>query len=68
MTKKDFNFSQKYDQLQEIVKQMEQSETDIDTSIDLFERGAQISKELKQYLKTAKNKVEKIAVDIDATD
>ena len=59
-------FAAKFSELEEIVAYFEAENQDIDKALVQFERGVALSKELKQYLETAKNKVEKIQTDFEA--
>lgn len=60
------DFSGKFRELDEIIAYFDSDELDIDESLKQFERGVELSKELKEYLEQAKNKVEKIKADFEA--
>ncbi len=57
---REFNFSKAYHELEELVSEFEKGELEIDQALPKFERGVQLAQELKIYLKTVGNKVEKI--------
>lgn len=59
------SFAEKFAELEEIVNWFDGEVKDIDESIKKFERGTELSKELREYLKTAENKVSKIKADFD---
>jgi len=61
----DKSFSEKYAELEEIVNWFSGDVKDIDESLKKFERGAELSKELKEYLKNTENKVTKIKQKFD---
>lgn len=65
-TEKTNSFSDSFEELEEIVAWFDSSDaTDLDESLKKFERGAELSKEIKKYLETAENKVEKIKAEFD---
>lgn len=53
-------------ELEEILAQLQASDTDVDEAVKLYERGMAITKELEAYLKTAENKVHKVKADWEA--
>lgn len=55
-----FNFEKQLSRLEEIVSKLEEEQTDLDTSVKLFEEGIVLSKELSQKLETVKFKVEEL--------
>lgn len=59
------DFSKKFSQLQEIVDYFESDVTDIEESLKKFEEGVKLSNELKEYLNSAKNKVETIKANFN---
>lgn len=63
--KNNQSFSEKFEELEEIVSYFEGSQLDVDESLAKFERGVELSKELQKYLETAQNKVEKIKLTFD---
>lgn len=56
----EFDFSKAYHELEELVAEFEKGEIEIDQALPKFERGVKLAQELKTYLKTVENKVEKI--------
>ena len=54
------NFEKQLSRLEEIVAKLEEEQTDLDTSVKLFEEGVVLSKELAQKLETVKFKVEEL--------
>lgn len=63
--KDDFDFSESFTKLEEITEKFEENEFDLDTGINKFEEGVKIANKLKEKLKEAENKVEKIQQDFD---
>jgi len=59
----DFNFSAAMQELEGITAYLEQADVDLDQAIARFECGAELAKQLKQYLRTAENKIEQLQVD-----
>ncbi|MEQ9814220.1 MAG: exodeoxyribonuclease VII small subunit [Azospirillaceae bacterium] len=55
-------FEQALAELEEIVRQLEQGEMDLDKSISAYERGAQLKSHCEAKLREAQMKVEKITV------
>jgi len=54
------NFEKQLSRLEEIVAQLEEEQSDLDTAVKLFEEGVVLSKELSQKLETIKFKVEEL--------
>lgn len=63
MKKENIDFESAMLRIQEIVKQMEKNEIQIDYSMDLFEEGIKLSKFCKNYLNSADLKVKKLIKD-----
>ena len=59
--KKEFDYISVSQQLEEIVTKLQDDSTSIEESLKLYERGIALTKELKQYLAKAENKLHKIA-------
>jgi exodeoxyribonuclease VII small subunit len=57
-TEKKNSFETKLERLEEISKNLEKDTKNLDQSLELFEEGTKLSKELFQTLKKAKLKVE----------
>ncbi len=51
-------------ELDDILQRLQSDETDIDTSLKLYERGVKIAKELETYLKQAENTISKVKADL----
>lgn len=66
MTKKKLNFEDALARLQKIISEMEQNETPISKSLDLFEEGIELSEFCSNYLKRAEIKVKKLIRKNDA--
>ena len=65
MTKeKTFNFEESMEKLEKIVKSLESENQSLEKSIDLFEKGLSISKELKTHLDKAEKKIEILSKDV----
>ncbi len=60
--KKAINYRKLSDELDNILNQLQSGELDIDKAINLHERGQIIIKQLQTYLKTAENKITKVAL------
>ena len=66
MSKADENsFSKKFAELEEIVAWFDGDVQDVDESLKKFERGAELSQELKKYLEETENRVQKIKEKFD---
>lgn len=63
--KSDKGFSEKFQELEEIVEWFSGDAKDIDESLKKFERGIELSNELRAFLKETENKVEKIKKKFD---
>ena len=59
MSEKELNFEQQLNRLKEIVSLIQQKDLSLDKSIELYEEGAKIVKQLNEALKEAEQKVEK---------
>lgn len=57
MTLNDFNFENAIKQLENIADLLENENTTIDESIELFEKGIHLSKECSDYLENTKQKI-----------
>lgn len=60
MSEKELNFEQQLNRLKEIVSLIQQKDLSLDKSIELYEEGAKIVKQLNEALKEAEQKVEKV--------
>ena len=59
MPDKQKNYTKLNAKLDEVLSKL-QSDVDIDNAIKLYEKAQKLISELEDYLKTAKNKVEKV--------
>ncbi|MDO4608470.1 MAG: exodeoxyribonuclease VII small subunit [Clostridia bacterium] len=57
MASKDFDFEKALKELDEIASKLENTQTSLDESILLFEKGVKLSKECTQHLEKAKQKI-----------
>lgn len=57
MTSNNFNFEKSIKELEDIAKNLEDENTTIDESIELFEKGIHLSKECAEYLENVKQKI-----------
>ncbi len=56
--KKPLNFESSLAELEALIERMEKGETDLEESMQLFERGVTLTRNCQQALKTAEQKVE----------
>lgn len=47
-------------ELDEVVSRLQDDETDVDSVIELYQKGQSLIKELENYIKTAENKIKEI--------
>ena len=66
MPAKDDSIAKKFTELDEIVEWFDSDDVDLEKSLEKFERGATLSKEIKKYLDEAENKVKKIKADFES--
>ena len=57
MEKEDINFEQAMKELEQITKELENNELDLDTAVSKFEQGMNISKKCKQILDEAEKRI-----------
>lgn len=57
MISKDFNFEQALKELEAIANKLENENTTIDESVELFQRGIKLSKDCSAYLENIKQKI-----------
>lgn len=60
MSEKKINFESELNRLKDIVSQIEEKDLSIDESVKLYEEGQKIIQILKEELKKAEEKVEKV--------
>lgn len=58
---KEVDYRALSDELEQIVSALQQDDIDIDEAMQKYERGQELIKQLEKYLKTAENKIEKLA-------
>lgn len=59
-TKKDFNYQTLNNELEQLLSELQSGISDVEASLVKYERGLEIVAELREYLKTAQNKVTKL--------
>lgn len=57
MISKDFDFEKAIKELEKIADSLEDENTTIDKSLQLFEKGVKLSRECSEYLENAKQKI-----------
>tara|TARA_B100000530_G_C15607761_1_gene349065 strand:+ start:359 stop:577 length:219 start_codon:yes stop_codon:yes gene_type:complete len=67
MTKKKNNLKETFQDLDDILKQLESSELDIDKMVELYEKGMNLTKACKIKIKEAEQKI-KVINDSDNSD
>ena len=60
MTKKKDSFEDRMKKLQNIVDKLEKDDIDLDKSIEFYQEGLELSKELRKELKSFEDKINKI--------
>lgn len=58
--KTELKFEDKMNRLQEIVEQLEKDNVDLDMSLQIYQEGLQLSKQLKDELSSYESKIEKL--------
>ena len=64
----NMSFEQALEELEEIVRDLETGEGDLDASINAYTRGAHLKRHCETKLKEAEAKIEKIVLDGEATE
>ncbi len=57
MISKDFDFEKAIKELEKIADSLEDENTTIDKSLQLFEKGVKLSRDCSEYLENAKQKI-----------
>lgn len=57
MEKENINFEQAMKELEQITKELENNDLDLDTAVSKFEQGMNISKKCKQILEEAEKRI-----------
>lgn len=68
---KDFNFESALNELEDIVKTMEQGDLSLDKSLSAFEEGVKLTRDCQQALKNAEQRIMQVQVsgsDIDVSE
>ncbi len=60
MTKKDFDFTKAYKEIEEINEWFQKEEIDLEEALEKYERGMELIEKCKERLKKSKNKFEEI--------
>lgn len=64
----ELSFEKAYDQLEEVIAQLESGELSLEDSVDLYEKGRQLSTHCQQLLDNAELRIKKLADDGSLTD
>ena len=64
---REMSFEKALKELEDIVRQLEQGQVELDDAIRHYERGAQLKRHCEDKLKEAKGKIERITVAADGT-
>lgn len=67
MISNDFNFEAAIRQLENIANSLEDENTTIDKSVELFEKGIKLSKDCSKYLENVKQKIT-LLTDLEGED
>jgi len=62
---KELDYSALSLELESIIAKLQDSKTSIDQSLDLYERGMTITKQLSEYLAVAENRLNKINIGLE---
>lgn len=65
MSEKEINFEQAMKELEEITKELENNELDLDSAVNKFEQGMNISKRCKKILDEAEKRITILIKDRD---
>ncbi|MDL0430712.1 exodeoxyribonuclease VII small subunit [Marinobacter sp. TBZ242] len=61
------DFEKSLDELEKLVRDLEQGELSLEQSLSAFERGVKLTRECQQSLKTAEQRVEQLVENSDGT-
>ena len=61
------DFEKSLDELEKLVRDLEQGELSLEQSLTAFERGVRLTRECQQALKTAEQRVEQLLENSDGT-
>ncbi|MFN2360935.1 MAG: exodeoxyribonuclease VII small subunit [Marinobacter sp.] len=61
------DFEKSLDELERLVRDLEQGELSLEQSLTAFERGVKLTRECQQALKTAEQRVEQLVENSDGT-
>lgn len=59
-------YQQLSDELNDILNQLQSSESSIDDSVELYERGLKLAQEMELYLNKTSNKISKLSQKFEA--
>ncbi len=65
MKKETINFEETIKKLEDIVKELESDELDLDTSVSKFEEGMKLSKQCSEFLENAEKRISILIKDGD---
>jgi exodeoxyribonuclease VII small subunit len=54
---KEFNYSDKKNELEKILNDLQSSNLDVDTAVDKYKKGLELIKQVEKYLAETKNKI-----------
>jgi exodeoxyribonuclease VII small subunit len=58
---KEIDYRALSEELEQIVAALQQDDIDVDAAMQKYERGLELTAQLEKYLKSAENKIEKLA-------
>lgn len=64
----ELSFEQSYDQLEDVIAQLESGELSLEDSVMLYEKGRQLSQRCQQLLDNAELRIKKLADDGSLSD
>jgi exodeoxyribonuclease VII small subunit len=64
----DLSFEEAYEELQQVITQLESGELPLDKSVTLFERGQKLSARCQHLLDTAELRIQRLHDDGSQTD
>lgn len=63
MSQTNVNYKEMNEELEDIMRKLQSADIDVDESIDLYERGMSIAKDIDDYLEKSTNKVDKLKIN-----
>ena len=64
----ELSFEKAYDQLEDVIAQLESGELSLEDSVGLYEKGRQLSKRCQELLDNAELRIKKLADDGSLTN